>query len=78
MAGSDRFALVQRPPRGGAVRGGYAKTANFTLDEPALTTSRASVRIGRPQCDISTGSVIDASTVRVAPPITSSRQREWP
>ncbi len=30
------------------------------------------------QCDISTGSVICASTRRVAPPSTVSRRREWP
>ena len=32
----------------------------------------------RPQCDISTGTVIDASISRVTPPSTNSRRREWP
>ena len=32
----------------------------------------------RRQCTVSTGSVIDFSTVRDAPPSTSSRARWWP
>jgi hypothetical protein len=31
-----------------------------------------------PQCDISTGTVIDCSMVRVAPPNIHSFRREWP
>lgn len=30
------------------------------------------------QCDMSTGTVMLSSTVRVAPPSTSSRSLEWP
>ncbi|MEN3291733.1 MAG: hypothetical protein V7642_986 [Burkholderiales bacterium] len=30
------------------------------------------------QCDISTGIVIESSTVRVTPPNRISRKREWP
>jgi hypothetical protein len=30
------------------------------------------------QCDIKTGTVIEARIPRVAPPRTNSRQREWP
>jgi len=33
---------------------------------------------GRVQCDISTGTVMVSSSVRVTPPSTSSRRREWP
>ena len=31
-----------------------------------------------PQCDISTGTVIDSMKLRVMPPSTNSRNREWP
>lgn len=37
------------------------------------------VRAARqPQCDIRTGTVMASSRLRVAPPSTSSRRREWP
>ena len=31
-----------------------------------------------PQCDMSTGTVIDRKMVRVTPPSTNSRKRAWP
>jgi len=30
------------------------------------------------QCDINTGAVIDRKMLRVTPPSTNSRKREWP
>jgi len=35
-------------------------------------------RTGAVQCDRNTGTVISASSVRVTPPNTISRAREWP
>ncbi|CAM2198341.1 protein of unknown function [Paraburkholderia kururiensis] len=72
---------------------GQSNSANLMLDEPALSTRMAAgvgegigegIGVGmgidgiRLQCDISTGIVMDRSSVRVAPPITSSCQRAWP
>lgn len=77
VAAPGRFTFVQRPPLGIAVR--------RVREDRELHARRTGIddeereRTHRPvQCDISTGIVIDASTVRVAPPITSSRQRGWP
>lgn len=44
----------------------------------ARSAQQAKARSRPTQCDISTGNVIDCSTVRLAPPSTSSRPREWP
>ena len=45
----------------------------------ALAACRDRMRLrGALQCAINTGSVIELSTVREAPPSTSSRARLWP
>ena len=44
-------------------------------DRPHFTWKRGQTPF---QCDMSTGTVMESSSVRVAPPSASSRMREWP
>ncbi len=83
---SVKFSIFAYPPHGDPVqRPLHGVAVRRVREDRELHARRTGVddeqrkRTHRPaQCDISTGSVIDASTVRVAPPIISSRQRGWP
>ena len=62
-------------PRSTAPKLITAQTVKAGCSESRLRSQRCKTF---PQCDMSTGAVIDRKMVRVTPPNTNSRQRAWP
>ena len=91
-ARAARFTCPERPFSwtGGeqARDSGLSRKESFSSSGPALSefpnkqipnnSCSETGSVDRPQCAISTGTIMLSSKVRLAPPSTISRTREWP